>query len=150
MITDDEYIAGVEYANQLQAKYPEIFKRRNNPPTAMANHIGVFRGWWPLVEKTCEVLEKWRKEVPDIHFVQIKEKFSRLRIYVGGSFTTEQAELIYSEIEIIANESDTICEFCGTKENVAKDSTGGWLRTICSLCLDKKYGKKERKNEHKS
>jgi hypothetical protein len=139
LITDPEYVAGVEYANQLQAKYPEIFQARNRPPTSMANHIGVHRGWWPLVEKACFVLEKWRKEVPDIHFSQIKEKFSRLRIYVGGSFSTEQAQLIYSEIEGIADESDTICEYCGTKENVTKKAPNAWLHTICNDCLEKRY-----------
>lgn len=148
LITDPEYVAGVEYANQLQAKYPEIFQERNRPQrnrplTAMSNHVGVWRGWWPLVEKACVVLEKWRKEVPDIHFSQIKEKFARLRIYVGGTFSTEQAKLIYSEIEDIADESEKICEYCGTKENVTKTAPNRvWLHTICSSCIEKKFPRK--------
>lgn len=139
LITDPEYVAGIEYANQLHAKYPEIFQSRNNPPTAMSNHVGVHRGWWPLIEKACLVLEKWRKEVPDIHFSQIKEKFARLRIYVDGSFSNEQAQSIYNDLEEIADESDTICEYCGTKENVTKTAPNGfWLHTICQECLQKK------------
>lgn len=138
LITDPEYVAGVEYANQLQDKYPEIFQARNRPPTAMAHHIGVHPGWWPLVEKACIVLEKWRKEIPDIHFVQIKEKFAVLRIYFGGSFSTEQAKLIHNEIEQISKESETICEYCGTKENVTKTTPNSfWLHTICQDCIDR-------------
>lgn len=86
-------------------------------------------GWNKLI---CDLIKDlinigWNKEI-----AQIKEKFGTLRFYPGGC-TDEQWKLI-QEAE---RKSSTICEYCGTTENV-KLYTDGWYTTECKDCRNKK------------
>ena len=86
-------------------------------------------GWNKLI---CDLIQNlidigWNKEI-----AQIKEKFGTLRFYPGGC-TDEQWKLI-GEAE---RKSATICEYCGTTENV-KLYTDGWYTTECLSCRNKK------------
>lgn len=82
-------------------------------------------GWNKLI---CDLIQNlidigWDKKI-----AQIKEKFGTLRFYPGGC-TEEQWKLI----EEAERKSATICEYCGTTENV-KLYTDGWCTTKCSSC----------------
>ena len=86
-------------------------------------------GWNELI---CNLIKDligigWNKEIG-----QIKEKFGTLRFYPGGC-TEEQWKLI-REAE---RKSATVCECCGTIENV-KLYTDGWYTTKCLSCRNKK------------
>ena len=85
-------------------------------------------GWNQLI---CDLIKDliaigWNKEIG-----QIKEKFGTLRFYPGGC-TDEQWKLI-GEAQL---KSSTICEYCGTTEDV-KLYTDGWHTTICKSCKNK-------------
>ena len=86
-------------------------------------------GWNKLI---CDLIQNlinigWNKEI-----AQIKEKFGTLRFYPGGC-TKEQWKLI----EEAERKSSTICEYCGSTENV-KLYTDGWYTTECKNCRNKK------------
>jgi len=88
-------------------------------------YFPVSEGWRSLVTKLC-------KDIIDIdntiEVVQVKEKFGGLRFYIYGG-----NDKVYELIKKAEAESLTICENCGSKENV---STKGdyWLLTLCDKC----------------
>lgn len=85
-------------------------------------------GWKNLLEN---LFAKIIKPPKDFSIVQIKEKFGGLRIHVINS-NKKINQLIVETEEL----SFTVCEFCGTTENVTVE--GGWIKTLCKTCRDKK------------
>src|SRR3990167_5443692 len=77
-------------------------------------------GWLKLVQKCIEELiaSGWNKEI-----LQIKEKFGGLRFYANGA-----DDAIISRYEQL---SYTICEECGSTDNVTTESSPRWIRTLC-------------------
>ena len=83
-------------------------------------------GWFDLIFKLCEDIEKLKPE--NFKAVQIKEKFGGLRfycVYSGGA----GIEDLLSKAE---DDSYKTCEYCGSKENVT--SEGSWIVTLCDKC----------------
>jgi hypothetical protein len=77
----------------------------------------------------------WKKQprgVPHIFIQvdQIKEKFGGLRFYYSGG-----DDDIDGMVSLAESMSYTICEACGTTENVG--STAGWIYTVCEPCFKK-------------
>lgn len=90
-------------------------------------------GWADVVEKTLVQLV----EIPELKIIQIKEKFGGLRLYISNpdgpeedwrkaAWHVEQAEYVCW----------FVCQDCGTTKDVS--TSGGWRRTLCSGCRDKR------------
>jgi hypothetical protein len=82
-------------------------------------------GWLPILDELFDKLIKlgWDR---DVH--QIKEKFGKLRIYIGPG-TDEMRRLVH-EAE---DKSNHVCEECG-KPGTNGASKTGWFRTLCEKC----------------
>lgn len=144
-VFEERYQHQVECANRMRSKYPELFKEQG------PNHpIGVDAGWWPLLEEVCEFLDAKRKQGIDVYFVQIKEKFAALTIYLGGNFSTDAAQCIHAKIDEIYARSQKTCEKCGSIENVVISAAGGWwLKAYCPTCHEARGGRKGQIKEAK-
>ena len=68
------------------------------------------------------------KEIQQPKIAQVKEKFGNLRIYCDG-----EDEYIRGVISMGEALSRSICENCGTNENVSKNKNG-WVTTLCKSC----------------
>jgi len=123
-------------ADAFQAKYPELFIKRGKPMNSMNGGLGIGKGWYSLLDEACQMLESYRNQCPEIHILQIKEKFARLTIYIGFNHASQElCKEIYDKLQEICNRSSFICEDCGTKESVTTSASGGyWLRTLCESC----------------
>jgi len=85
----------------------------------------------------CFMLLKYQdKDRPQVEFIQVKEKFGTLRMYVTP-YIKEVEDIIWMS-ECF---SSKICEHCGSMKDVTQ--TQGWITTICKECLDKKGGIKD-------
>lgn len=115
---------------QLQREFPNMFVDLWGDPrtTCMAWGCCVGDGWYDLIYKLCSDI-KTLNPPENFKWTQIKEKFGGLRAYWVGA-TTPISQLV-DEAE---RDSYTICEDCGSKENVT--SEGGWIRTLCKKCRE--------------
>ena len=90
-------------------------------------------GWHPLIIDALTRIEALGNA--NLTVVQVKEKFGGLRIYL--SLPNDEADAIIAAAE---EEAFKTCEECGSKENV-KLRGGGWLRTLCNNCEEKRKKK---------
>lgn len=95
-------------------------------------------GWIPLIEEAKTIIAKYNQKLKEedldtepLEFIQIKEKWGGLRIYLNY-YVPEIAEQIH-ELE---GKSLYICEHCGTNKNVKRDWTHGWIMTLCDKCRE--------------
>lgn len=120
--------------------------------TAMCWGIDIGDGWYNIMESLCicidshiKNLELQKKHAPaaespedddiaDVEFVQVKEKFGRLRVY-----TTYADDTIDGMITMAAVLSARTCENCGNPGKI--DSYFGWYRCLCPNCSEE-YAKK--------
>ena len=84
-----------------------------------------------------------KEAVPQIQFVQVKEKFGTLRIYTNGF--DDYTDGVISMAESM---SACTCEVCGIP---GRQTTGGWVRTLCVRCAkqsgDELYSEEEGDDE---
>lgn len=88
------------------------------------------KGWFPLIKPIIDYIDNYNTDkvkIEQIKIMQIKEKFAALEIYVSHG-TPE----LFDMIDNATKESENICEFCGTKENIG--STQGYYMTCCHSC----------------
>ena len=93
------------------------------------NEVG--KGWWPLLREARLLVELYNmrhKDEEPVTFVQIKEKWGELRLYLN-----RYPEGLADEIKKLEEKSASICEACG-KEGTQKDIRG-WVHTVCDDCL---------------
>ena len=96
------------------------------------------KGWYNILWKMFEGIEKVLKDDESIYVAQIKEKWGLLRIYIDGG-----NDKIDKLIERAEKKSEKVCEHCGKKGKLRK--LNGWLSTLCIKCLnDWKKEQKER------
>ena len=95
-------------------------------------------GWIPLIEEAKTIIAKYNQKLKEeyldtepLEFIQIKEKWGGLRIYLNY-YVQEIADKIH-ELE---SKSLYICEHCGTNKNVKRDWTHGWIMTLCDKCRE--------------
>ena len=81
-------------------------------------------GWHDMIDKMVHDL---RLVDPTVEIKQIKEKFGLLRVYISGN------EDAYEIIDAYEKLSATICEKCGSTEDVTTDGDG-WIYTMCKEC----------------
>jgi hypothetical protein len=87
-------------------------------------------GWFDLLWRLFEGIEKILEQDSGFRILQIKEKFGSLRIYTN--FTSDLIDTLINKAEL---ESEKICEDCGKKGKII--NYNGWLRCQCSKCLKK-------------
>lgn len=90
------------------------------------------KGWWPLIEEAKNIVDTWNKENLDkepIVFQQIKEKYGQLVLCLNAA-----PKEIWNKIDALEEESYTICEYCGSTENVDTREIKGWIYTVCDKC----------------
>ena len=96
-------------------------------------------GWLPLLE----ILFKGMAELDTqkaVRIFQIKEKCGGLRFYIEfqskNLLGEEYTNKIYDLISKAESASYNICERCGASP--AKQTSKGWIKTLCSKCLGEK------------
>ena len=87
-------------------------------------------GWKSLLQPIFDYVEQYNKEHEEhkLEFLQVKEKFGGLRVYMN--FETEELQKLIEEAE---SKSYLTCEFCGATENVGT-IINGWISTCCEDC----------------
>jgi hypothetical protein len=106
-------------------------------PSFESERSNVGDGWQPLLER----LHTQLKDIdPTYQVIQIKEKFGGLRYHVQFSedFYDDDEDghkAAHDLIYAIEAESFTICEDCGTTDDVELRNSHGWHRTTCPSCL---------------
>lgn len=105
--------------DELKAKYPTWFQRP-------FYGFQCEDGWYKLVQKLLEELEVMGMD-ENFRVLQVKEKFGGLRFYTQGA-SQEAAQ----RIEEVCQDSYSVCERCGTRENVTTE--GIWVLTLCKDC----------------
>lgn len=103
------------------------------------NQYEVGNGWIPLIEEAKIIVSKYNLEHPDnepIKFIQIKEKWGGLRMYLNY-----YPKDMHEKMEEFEEKSWIICEHCGATENVTRDWTHGWVMTLCDECRKKELEK---------
>jgi len=127
-----------ELQNKLFEKYSKIFKQKDMSITesCMGWGIDCGDGWYWLIDQLCQSLQSdvdsrnltAKKLIPQIEAVQVKEKFGGLRFYTQSA-NDEQ----YGMIDLAETMSYSICENCGSVEDVSQ--TKGWIKTLCEKCM---------------
>ncbi len=130
-----------ELEKKLSDKYPKIFADTSKPATESLMCFGCCcgNGWYELIEALCHVLQSMTdedpKESPQVVAFQIKEKFGTLRFYCNAVSDKQNAIINFAQ-----HMSSHCCEICGMSG--AKLRQGGWVRTLCDSCEEKrKLGK---------
>ena len=117
-------------------KYPKIFKK--NKPAQEPFDLWGFEsldGWHDLIDITAakiqQVLDKNNNKDCYFYTVQNKQKLSTMRWYFeSDDINRKTFEEIINKAE---KESGSICENCGTKENVSQNKRG-YILTLCNAC----------------
>ena len=89
-------------------------------------------GWRQILERLCQRVEAAIASEPaaTFEFVQIKEKFGRLRAYQQSSGLSSAAELaVDTARELAEARSAFVCEVCGRRGHLWDDY--GWYCTAC-------------------
>ncbi len=124
-----------ELQDNLVKKYPKIFSEVGSTPqqSCMAFGICVDDGWGWLLDELCRELQfdTDNNNEPQIVATQVKEKFGGLRFYVNSATDGQ-----YGAINLAEAMSMSICEQCGTTQDVSQTKTG-WIKTLCVKCQKK-------------
>jgi len=162
----------------LCKKYPKIFSNRYKSPkeTCMCWGFEVRDGWFFLLDALCnsiqnyldghnEWVEKYSEDykkkiskehiskkmieeqctlIPQVVADQVKEKFGGLRFYYSGG-----DEKIRGMVTLAENLSYQICEKCGIMNENVNSTSKGYIRTLCSNCIDENFKKNHFKNRRK-
>lgn len=154
---------------ELYQKYPELFSQKDLPMTQSLMCFGmeVGDGWFPVLEQACQLIKHHLKNkefqgytliksdtfydlnlegdpednkyyiIPE--FVQIKEKFGELRIYINSA-----DNYIEGIIDMACAASTFLCETCSKPSKIK--SHGGWLSNECKACERKRSRRTARNN----
>ena len=119
---------------QLIKKYPKIFKI-NKPAQNPLDQRGIEfgAGWLNLLDILCYIIQ-WHVDAnkkPQPTLAQAKEKMSKMTTYWDNT-----DEYIDGLICMAESLSYSICEYCGTNQNVSQNKKG-WIKTLCKDCRNK-------------
>lgn len=146
------------YEKYLQEKYPQMFRHMYLPNTCMTEGCEISDGWFNILRVLCEsiyvyldqtqLLTKDSIVVPqkknlDFAFLQVKEKFGKLRIYFSGG-----DDYIRGKVSMAEQISGYTCEYCGDI-SLEISQSAGCIKTLCPQCA-KKNKKKLVKNKELS
>lgn len=123
----------------LCEKYPKMMVNRNKGvmETCMCWGFECGDGWFTLLDQLMGNIQHhidWKNRteeiVPQVTLDQVKEKFGTLRFYYTGG-----DDYIRGLVSMAESMSGVICEGCG---NPGERKGGGWIRTICTPCEQKR------------
>jgi hypothetical protein len=116
-----------EFFTVSKDKYPCLFSSLDD-----FTDVHVPLGWRGIVSQLFHVLERYEGAVL---LKRVKQKFGDLEIYVDINTTDEEekeeATRLIGKVEDLAT---TICEFCGSTDDVTLFETG-YVSRVCSSCL---------------
>ena len=123
-----------ELTEKLWKKYPKIFAGKNKSIQESLIPFGFDceNGWYWLIDQLCDCIQSYidankHLKIPQVEATQVKEKFGTLNFYKFGG-----DETINGMIWLAENQSASICEICGSTDNVTQSK--GWIYTRCSKC----------------
>jgi hypothetical protein len=123
-----------ELENKLYEKYPKLFRQKDLSMQETCMNWGVCtgNGWFWIIDNLCNCIQNYidANKKPQAEFVQIKEKFGELRIYIEGT-----DELIQGMVWLAEDLSYSTCEACGTIQDIVH--TKGYIKTLCKSCAGK-------------
>jgi hypothetical protein len=123
----------------LCEKYPKMMVNRNKGvmETCMCWGFECGDGWFTLLDQLMGNIQHhidWKNRteelVPQVTLDQVKEKFGTLRFYYTGG-----DDYIRGLVSMAESMSGVTCEECG---NPGERQGGGWIRTICAPCEQKR------------
>jgi len=123
---------------KLKKKYPKIFTPPpENGTIATQNpfHSWGFEcgdGWYWIIDQLCAYIQGYldtnpHLKIPQVECEQIKEKYGSLTFYHRGG-----SEVIRGMVQFAQYLSYSICEHCGSIENIGHSK--GWIVTLCKDC----------------
>ncbi|MHA1948224.1 MAG: hypothetical protein ACW99G_02510 [Candidatus Thorarchaeota archaeon] len=122
-----------EHELTLAKDFPTLFPLAKIYPKAQSPleifGCEVLDGWFPIIHKLCEDIVKTNPS-EDCYFLQIKEKFGTLRIYM-----TSSSKEVYDLIDEAEKQSESTCENCGSTDGVTLE--GSWVKALCPPCRGK-------------
>jgi hypothetical protein len=134
-----------ELDDLLCKKYPKMMVNRNlhMTETCMCWGFECGDGWYNILDQLMGNIQHhidWKTEqkekfnrgegCPQVTLDQVKEKFGTLRFYYTGG-----DEYISGLVTMAESMSGITCESCG---NPGQRQGGGWIKTICEPCEDKR------------
>ena len=130
--------------NFLSENYPRIFIERSLSPkeSCMGRGFECGNGWFPLIDLLCHKIQSYidshnryqknEPPIPQVVFLQVKEKFGGLRIYhLGGDAYCQGL------IDMMGTMSYCFCEICGDAGCRNVGHTSGWIQSVCVDCAKK-------------
>lgn len=114
------------FYSQLKEKYGDFITTRS---------VDCNEGWHLLISDCIEKLYSKYKDC--VRISCLKEKFGLLRIYAdfNEGVSEENYQEIYKILMEAENNSENICEMCGSTHNVTTDANGFyWIKTLCDVC----------------
>lgn len=123
----------------------EEFKKRifDRIPKGWGCWISCDSGWFDLID---DLDKKISYLAPNYEIHQVKEKYGKLRFYVGGPANSKEAADIIDDLISYAEYLSTrICEVCGAGtsrsrsryDDSVKTRGTGWYKTLCNDCAIK-------------
>ena len=127
-----------ELEKYLLDSFPTFFRDMYGDPmkTCMAWGCAHGDGWFTILRGLCENIQDECQKDPEtmnFQFEQIKEKFGTLTIYHSGGNSA-----ITKLIAAAERQSESICEQCGSQEQVTTEPLQGgfWILTLCAKCRE--------------
>ena len=95
---------------------------------------GINKEWIERCKKLIK--ESQEKTISQIEAAQVKEKYGTLRFYLSNYPANKIVDTrVRAYISFAESLSACTCEVCGIP---AKQNTGGWVKTICEPCEEKR------------
>jgi len=124
-----------ELVDRLRNACPQVWSGLGVEGTNMVFGVQVGDGWFEPLMNLSITLQIELNNFPEPHFrfLEVKEKNGRLVIQHEGSENDD----IYKMIDTYCDESDAICELCGTHHHVQVRDLGDDVRkSLCINCLE--------------
>ena len=124
-----------EFNELIFKEFPELFKEK------LEYGCECSKGWQNLIYTFLHHLQWYVKNYPEMKLenlgiVQIKEKYSLIRIYINNG-----NDAVYQMVHLTEELSGFICEKCGQKgHNRVYDN---WYITLCEPCYKQWIKKRE-------
>ena len=123
-----------QLTNQLFEKYKKLFPNGSDVDpreNLMCFGFDCGDGWYKIIDDMCDVIQRNMKKDSTIIFVQIKEKFGQLRVYIEN-VSDDICDLVELAVYKAEQCSGHICETCGSESKLKNKN--GWLSTVCDNC----------------
>lgn len=107
--------------------FPNLYKpQKPETQTLMCFGFECSDGWYDLIYRMSEDLNKIEDLPEGFEIIQVKEKFGTLRVY-----TINGNEKAFERINQAEQESSKTCEVCGSPGFIRGNR---WLQTLCESC----------------